>query len=82
MLANLMLMKDQTDGAIQSYFALLDKEPDNFKVLSNLIILLNRAGKITETTKYLESAESKTQRSKMAGLAFCKGVYHRYNSEP
>jgi tetratricopeptide repeat protein 21B len=82
MLANLMLMKDQTDGAIQSYFRLLDKEPDNFKVLSNLIILLNRAGKITETTKYLESAESKTQRSKMAGLAFCKGVYHRYNSEP
>lgn len=82
MLANLMLMKDQTDGAIQSYFRLLDKEPDNFKVLSNLIILLNRAGKITETTKYLENAESKTQRSKMAGLAFCKGVYHRYNSEP
>jgi cytochrome c-type biogenesis protein CcmH/NrfG len=37
MLANLMLMRDQTDGAIQTYIQLLDKEPDNFNMLANLI---------------------------------------------
>jgi hypothetical protein len=30
MLANLMLMRDQSDGAIQTYMALLEKKPDNF----------------------------------------------------
>lgn len=82
MLANLMLMNDQTDEAIKTYIDLLEKEPDNFNILANLIELLKRAGKIGEVQKYIENAESKTQRSKMAGLAYCKGLYSRYNSEP
>jgi len=92
MLANLMLMKEQgegttgpsegSQGAIKTYIDLLEKEPDNFNILANLIELLKRAGKIAECQKYIENAETKTQRSKMAGLAYCKGLYSRYNSEP
>ena len=92
MLANLMLMKEQgegttgpsegSQGAIKTYIDLLEKEPDNFNILANLIELLKRAGKIAECQKYIENAETKTQRSKMAGLAYCKGLYRRYNSEP
>ena len=82
MQANLMLMKDQTEGAMESYIQLLEKEPDNFKVLANLIELFRRAGRITDIQKFLENAEQKTQRSKMAGLSYCKGLFSRYNSEP
>ena len=84
MLANLMLMKEQgegtispaegSQGAIKTYIDLLEKEPDNFNILANLIELLKRAGKITDCQKYIENAETKTQRSKMAGLAYCKGL--------
>ena len=48
MYANLMLMKDQTDGAINTYVQLLEKEPDNFNTLSQLIELLRRAGRISD----------------------------------
>ncbi len=46
MYANLMLMKDQTESAIKTYIQLLEKEPDNFNTLSQLIELLRRAGRI------------------------------------
>jgi cytochrome c-type biogenesis protein CcmH/NrfG len=46
MLANLMLIQDQAEGAISTYIELLDKSPDNFNILANLIELLRRAGKI------------------------------------
>mmetsp|Transcript_13183 Transcript_13183/g.20525 ORF Transcript_13183/g.20525 Transcript_13183/m.20525 type:complete len:285 (+) Transcript_13183:2332-3186(+) len=82
MTANLMLMKEQTDGAIETYKHLLEKEPDNFNILANLIELLRRAGKITDVQRFIENAETKTQRSKMAGLSYCKGLFCRYNSDP
>ena len=82
MKANLMLMAEKTDQAMKSYKDLLDKEPDNHNILGNLIELMRRAGSITEIEKYIENAELKTQRSKMAGLNYCKGLYSRYNSEP
>lgn len=67
---------------MRSYIELLEKEPDNFNILANLIELMKKAGRITEIAKFLENAEAKTQRSKMAGLNYCKGLYSRYNSEP
>lgn len=82
MQANLMLMREQSDGAIYTYIQLLQAEPDNFNVLANLIELLRRAGRLEEAKQYLDNAESKTQRSKMAGLAYCKGLFGRYNSDP
>lgn len=82
MKANLMLMKEQPDQAQKTYIDLLEKEPDNLNILANLIELMKRSGKVTEVKKYIENAEQKTQRSKMAGLNYCKGLLSRYNSEP
>ena len=82
MLANLMLMKQQTDSAIQIYKSLLNAQPDNYNVLANLIELMRRAGKINDVQSFIENAELKTQRSKMAGLNYCKGLFSRYKSEP
>ena len=82
MLANLMLMKNQTAQAIQVYKTLLNAQPDNYNVLANLIELMRRAGKINDCQNFIESAETKTQRSKMAGLNYCKGLYSRYKNEP
>jgi len=39
---------------------LLDKEPDNFNILSNLIELLRKSGRVIECQKYIEQAEIKT----------------------
>lgn len=47
-----------------------------------MIELLRRAGRITEMPKYLDAAEKICQRSKMAGLAYCKGLYLRHTSLP
>ena len=77
-----MLLSEKSDNAIMSYIELLEKEPDNFNILAQLIELLRRLGRISEIPKFLEQAEQNTQRSKMAGLNYCKGLYSRYNSEP
>ena len=82
MLANLMLMKDQTEGAMKSYNKLLENEPDNFNILAQLIELMRKAGKLQDVQPFIEVAEKKTQRSKMAGLVLCKGLFNRWNSEP
>lgn len=52
-----MLIREQSDGAISTYIELLDKSPDNFNILANLIELLRRAGKIQDVQKYIENAE-------------------------
>jgi len=58
MYANLMLVNNKTEDAIRSYSQLLEKEPDNFNTLSQLIELLRRAGRISSVAAFLERAES------------------------
>ena len=47
-----------------------------------MIELLRRAGRISDIPKFIEKAEKVSARSSMAGLAFTKGIMHRYNGEP
>jgi len=47
-----------------------------------LIELLKRSGRLKDIKKYLDNAEKACGRSAVAGLAFNKGVYFRYNGEP
>lgn len=82
MVANLLLMKNQTEQAISTYIQLLEKTPDNFNTLSQLIELLRRAGRLSELTPYLAAAEKSCRRSNMAGLAFCKGLMNFYQNSP
>jgi tetratricopeptide (TPR) repeat protein len=60
MLANLMLMRDQPAHATDTYIKLLEKDPENFSILSKLILLLKRAGRIKEAQKFIEKAELNT----------------------
>lgn len=46
MVANLRLMKEETDLAMKSYIDLLDQNPNNYNILANLIELLRKAGRI------------------------------------
>ena len=73
-----MLMRDQPEDAIFIYMQLLDKKPDNFNALAQLIELLKRAGRLQDAPKYLEKADKSAARSSLAGLAFTKGLFHRY----
>ena len=82
MFANLMLMNNKTEEAIKTYQTLLEEEPDNFNTLSQLIELLRRAGRLKDIAKYIEKAENACQRSKLAGLYFCKGLMSWYQGEP
>jgi tetratricopeptide repeat protein 21B len=43
---------------------------------------LRRAGRLEDVPKFLEKAEKAAARSSMAGLAFTKGLFHRYQGEP
>jgi len=78
MLANLMLMKEKPEDAINIYMQLLDKKPDNFNALAQLIELLRRAGRLSDVPKFIEKAEKVAARSSMAGLFFTKGLFYRY----
>ena len=82
MLANLMLMKEKPEDAINIYMQLLEKKPDNFNALAQLIELLRRAGRLADVPTFLERADKVAARSSMAGLAFTKGLFHRYQGEP
>jgi tetratricopeptide repeat protein 21B len=44
--------------------------------------LLKRSGRLKDVPKYLEKAEKSAARSSAAGLAFTKGLYHRYMGDP
>mmetsp|Transcript_40518 Transcript_40518/g.39032 ORF Transcript_40518/g.39032 Transcript_40518/m.39032 type:complete len:142 (+) Transcript_40518:2642-3067(+) len=48
MLANLMLHDGRSDQAINTYKGLLEKKPDNFNALHQLIELMRRAGRLSE----------------------------------
>lgn len=58
MFANLNLVNGKTEDAIRTYSQLLDKEPDNFNTLSQLIELLRRAGRVKTVSTFLERAEA------------------------
>ena len=47
-----------------------------------MIELLKRSGRLSDVPKFLEKAERAAARSSMAGLAFTKGLYYRYQGEP
>lgn len=82
MIANIKLVRGETEAAINIYKQLLEKTPDNFNTLSQLIELMRRAGRLDEVKPYITAAEKTCKRSSMAGLAFCKGLTHFYQNAP
>ncbi|KAJ0406797.1 hypothetical protein ATCC90586_000850 [Pythium insidiosum] len=81
MLADIMLQKEDYEGAIYHFQQLLESKPDNFAALSRFIVMLRRAGKLANVPRYLKLAERAGVRAAHApGLHYCKGLYARYKN--
>lgn len=49
---------------------------DNYQVLSRLIELMSRAGKLEHASRFLDMAEKHSSRSRFdPGFNYCKGLY-------
>ncbi|KAF1327944.1 Tetratricopeptide repeat protein 21b, partial [Globisporangium splendens] len=81
MLADIMLQKEDNDAVIYHFQQLLESKPDNFAALSRFILMLRRAGKLIEASRYLKLAErAGVCVAHSPGLHFCKGLYARYKN--
>ena len=66
-------VQEQYDTAIQHFQQILDKQPDQWAALSQLIVLLKRAGKLSEADKYLEAMQAKHPHLASAPGVLCVG---------
>uniref|UniRef100_A0A670J0B8 Tetratricopeptide repeat domain 21A n=1 Tax=Podarcis muralis TaxID=64176 RepID=A0A670J0B8_PODMU len=83
MMANLMFRKEAYEEAISLYRNVLEKSPDNFLVMENLIDLLRRSGKLDEATHFFELAKRKSSRTALdPGYNYCMGLYCWHMMQP
>ncbi|XP_003221910.1 tetratricopeptide repeat protein 21A [Anolis carolinensis] len=83
MMANLMFRKEKYEQAISLYRDVLEKTPDNFSVMENLIDLLRRSGKLEEATTFFELAKKKSSRMSLEpGFNYCMGLYSWHMMQP
>ncbi|XP_072268672.1 tetratricopeptide repeat protein 21A [Pyxicephalus adspersus] len=83
MMADIMFRKQQYDKAIEHFHQVLEKTPDNFTVLSKLIDLLRRSGKLNDAPKYFEQALSASSRTTLEpGYNYCKGLHSWHLGQP
>jgi tetratricopeptide repeat protein 21B len=60
----------------------LKQQPNNYKVLERLIVVLRRMGLLDEIPAYMEAAEKNDKRSVAhSGYHYCKGLYARYTND-
>ncbi|KTG02426.1 hypothetical protein cypCar_00013634 [Cyprinus carpio] len=83
MMADLMFRKQDYEKAVFHFQQLLERKPDNYPMLSRLIDLQHRAGKLEEVPRFLQMAEKHSSRAKFEpGYNYCKGLYLWYTGEP
>ncbi|XP_058144822.1 tetratricopeptide repeat protein 21A isoform X1 [Dasypus novemcinctus] len=76
MMADLMFRKQKYEEAVSLYRQVLEKAPDNFLVLSKLIDLLRRSGKLADAPAFLELATRASSRAPLEpGFNYCRGTY-------
>lgn len=82
LLGELAFLKGDYEMATFHYQQLLEKKPNNYTALMQLIGLLRGAGKLDEAPKFLANAEKEDPRSSShLGFAFCKGLFYRYSND-
>ncbi|XP_060639450.2 tetratricopeptide repeat protein 21A [Anolis sagrei] len=82
-MANLMFEKEKYEQAINMYRNVLEKTPDNFSVMENMIVLLRRSGKLEEATTFFELAKKKSSRMPLEpGFNYCMGLYCWHMMQP
>eukprot|EP01086_Lenisia_limosa_P014411 TRINITY_DN4488_c0_g1_i1.p1 TRINITY_DN4488_c0_g1~~TRINITY_DN4488_c0_g1_i1.p1 ORF type:complete len:405 (+),score=90.40 TRINITY_DN4488_c0_g1_i1:31-1215(+) len=82
MLADIKFQRNEFDAATFHFQQLLEKRPDHYLSLYRLIILLKKAGKLSDAPRFLEMATHLSKHAQSAGLAFCKGLYARFTMDP
>ncbi|XP_078085798.1 tetratricopeptide repeat protein 21B [Mustelus asterias] len=83
MMADLMFKKQEYERAIFYCRQLLQRSPDNFLVLSKLMKLLRKTGRLDKAPGFLEQAERRSARTAMEpGFNYCKGLYLWYTGQP
>ncbi|KAM9344194.1 tetratricopeptide repeat protein 21B isoform 2-T2 [Pholidichthys leucotaenia] len=83
MKAEVMLRQKKNDKAVVNFEQLIERTPENYIILSRLIDMLRRSGKLEEVPKFLDMAEKHSSRAKLdPGFNYCKGLYFWYTGEP
>ncbi|PNW81978.1 hypothetical protein CHLRE_06g268800v5 [Chlamydomonas reinhardtii] len=83
MLAELMFHKEHYDTAIYHFQQLLERSPNHYGALAQLILLLRRAGRLEDVPRYFALAEAGSPKAVMdPGYHYCKGIYNRYINNP
>ncbi|KAG2502129.1 hypothetical protein HYH03_000619 [Edaphochlamys debaryana] len=83
MLAELMFHKEHYDTAIYHFQQLLERSPNHYGALAQLILLLRRAGRLEDVPRYFTLAEAGSPKAIMdPGYHYCKGLYNRYINNP
>ncbi|XP_043931290.1 tetratricopeptide repeat protein 21B [Protopterus annectens] len=83
MMADIMFRKQDYEQAIYHVQQLLENKPDNYPILSRLIDLLRRAGKLEDVFRFLEVTEKHSSRANLdPGFNYCKGLYLWYTGQP
>ncbi|KAL0481696.1 tetratricopeptide repeat protein [Acrasis kona] len=80
MLADIMFRRNNFDEAIEYFGKLMEKKPNNYHALVQLIKLLRRAGCLEKAETFIKNAENATLRKQTdAGLHYCNGLYQLYS---
>ncbi|KAK9829513.1 hypothetical protein WJX72_006291 [[Myrmecia] bisecta] len=77
-MAEVMCHQENYESAAYHFQQLLDKQPDRYSALAQLIMLLWRSGRLADVPQYIQAAEASAARSANApGLHYCKGLHAR-----
>ena len=78
LMAELLLQRNQEEEALTCFKRLLENKAGNYTILAKLLSVLKRGGKLQQFAQFLHNAEKTKGRSADAGVAYCKGLYLRY----
>jgi tetratricopeptide repeat protein 21B len=71
-------LQEHYETAIYHFQQLLERNPNHYGALSQLVSLLRRAGRLEDIPKFLKNATKSTPRAAMdPGLHYCKGLQAR-----
>ena len=77
LMAEIQLQSVSVEEALETYKKLLENKSDQYHILAKLIFTLRRVGRLSLFKDLLKTAERK--KASEAGLAYCKGLFHRFN---
>ena len=82
-LAEILFAKNSYPEAIQQFWQILEKTPNNYRAFSKLVEMMRRSGTLSDAEAFFASAEKRNLKAKQeAGYHYCRGLYYRYTNKP